>query len=212
MESSSCSLHVVLVALMLILQFSNYHINASSSASTTRPLNLHKTDTKYIKTSCKVTTYPRLCYTSLSIFAAKIKSDPQLLASAALNLSLAATRETSTIMNRLSKFHGLKPMVAAAVLDCVEVIDDSVDELQQSVAEMGHAGGDSDFGLLMNDIETWVSAAMTDADTCMDGFEERDMKGRVKNVVRRYILKVAHLTSNALALINNYASTKSSLP
>lgn len=208
---SSCSSHVVLVALVLILQFSNYHINASSSAST-RPLNPHKTDTKYIKTSCRVTTYPKLCYTSLSIFAGKIKSDPQLLAGAALNLSLAATRATSTVMNRLSKFHSLKPMVAAAVLDCVEEIDDSVDELQQSVTEMGHAGGDSDFGLLMNDIETWVSAALTDADTCMDGFDGHGMNGRVKNVVRRYIVKVAHLTSNALALINSYASNVSSFP
>ncbi|KAF3448394.1 hypothetical protein FNV43_RR09107 [Rhamnella rubrinervis] len=208
---SCCSLHV-LVALMLILQSSNYHINASSSAST-RPLNLHKTDTQYIKTSCKATTYPKLCYTSLSVYADKIKTDPQLLASAALNLSLAATRAASTVMNRLSKFHGLKPTVAAAVLDCVEMIGDSVDELQQSVAEMGRAScGESDFGLLMDDIETWVSAAMTDADTCMDGFDEHGLHGRVKNVVRRYVVKVAHLTSNALALINSYASTKSSSP
>lgn len=203
-------MHALLVALVLVLQFSS-HINAGSSASSTRPLNPHRINTKYIKKSCRVTTYPRLCYNSLSIYAAKIKNNPGLLAGAALNVSLAATRETSPIMNRLSKLHGLKPMVAAAVVDCVEEIGDSVDELRQSVSEMGHAGG-SEFELVMDDIKTWVSAALTDYDTCMDGFAGRDTNGKVKNVVRRHIAKVAHLTSNALALINSYASTESALP
>lgn len=48
----------------------------------------------------------------------------------------------------------------------------------------------------------------------MDGFDEHNMSGRVESLARRYIVNVAHLTSNALALINSYASasTEALLP
>ena len=67
--------------------------------------------------------------------------------------------------------------------------------------------GSYDFELQISNIQTWVSAALTDDDTCVDGFDGRDMEGHVKATVRRHVLKVAHLTSNALALVNSYASS-----
>ncbi len=94
------------------------------------------------------------------------------------------------------------------MLDCVEELSDSVDELQRSIVEMGSIIGGSNFEVQMNDILTWVSAALTDDDTCMDGFAGNAMNGNVKTIVRRHILKVAHLTSNALALIKNYAGAQ----
>ncbi len=59
---------------------------------------------------------------------------------------------------------------------------------------------------MMNDIQTWVSAALTDEDTCTDGFAENAMNGNVKTTVRARVVNMAHMTSNALALINSYAS------
>lgn len=53
----------------------------------------------------------------------------------------------------------------------------------------------------MGNVKTWVSAALTDEDTCMDGFEEN--VGKMKETIRGYIVNVAELTSNALALISN---------
>ncbi|KAF5729884.1 putative Plant invertase/pectin methylesterase inhibitor superfamily protein [Tripterygium wilfordii] len=166
---------------------------------------------EYIKTSCTNTTYPRLCYKSLSTYASKINGDPKLLATTALNVTYISTQSTSKLMKRISRIHNLRPRVAAAVADCVEVLGDSVDELQRSIEEMGRAGGGPSFGIVMNDIETWVSAALTDDDTCMDGFGGKAMKGRVKMLVRKNILRVSRLTSNALALVNNYASSQAAL-
>nr|GEU91433.1 retrovirus-related Pol polyprotein from transposon TNT 1-94 [Tanacetum cinerariifolium] len=58
----------------------------------------------------------------------------------------------------------------------------------------------------MSDVQTWVSSAMTDEDTCSEGFaNDKKMEG----VVRGKLVNVVHLTSNALALINNYASISS---
>ncbi|KDP25617.1 hypothetical protein JCGZ_20773 [Jatropha curcas] len=190
---------------ILTLQFST-HIN---SIEPSKPLP-NNTNTQYIKTSCTNTTYPRLCYHSLSIYASKIKTNPKLLTNIALNVTLKATKSTSRLMKRLSRIHGLKRREAAALVDCVEVVGDSVYELQRSIGEMGQAEG-SKFAQVIDDIQTWVSAALTDDDTCMDGFSEVSMNRKVKIIARKHLLKIAHLTSNALALINNFASSHNNL-
>ncbi|KAF2315757.1 hypothetical protein GH714_040294 [Hevea brasiliensis] len=142
---------------------------------------------------------------SLSVQASKIQNSPKLLANAALNVTLASARSTSTMMQKLSQSHGMKPREVSAMRDCVEELSDTVDELRQSIGEMGEAKG-SNTKLMIGDIQTWVSAALTDESTCSDGFDGNTMNGNVKSAVRKQILKIAHLTSNALALINNYAS------
>jgi hypothetical protein len=46
---------------------------------------------------------------------------------------------------------------------------------------------------------------MTDESTCSDGFAGNAMNGNLKRAVRGRIMNIAQLTSNALALVNNYA-------
>ena len=110
-------------------------------------------------------------------------------------------------MSRISKNPRLQDREVGALRDCLEVLDNSVEELQKSLVEMSHVKINSkDFGLRMNNIQTWVSAALTNEDTCTEGFEEEATDGRLKKSVRRRVAKISHLTSNALALINKYAS------
>ena len=89
--------------------------------------------------------------------------------------------------------------------DCVEELSESVDELRSSIGEMSRLKGRGDFKLMINDIQTWVSAALTDENTCSDGFQGKATNGNLKTIVRGRIVNVAQLTSNALALINRYA-------
>ncbi|KAF9689471.1 hypothetical protein SADUNF_Sadunf01G0095600 [Salix dunnii] len=195
------------IAAVLFLQFS-----VNSSCSATRSLPSRSTNIEYIKTTCYNTTlYPKLCYHTLAIYASTIETDPKLLASTALNVSLRNTYSTSRLMKRVSKLPVLEPRVVAAMLDCTEEVGDSVYELQRSMEEMGHAGG-STFSKAMSDVETWVSAALTDDDTCLDGFTEEVMDKKVAAIIKRHIQRTARLTSNALALVNRYASTQASLP
>ncbi|KAH7549568.1 hypothetical protein ACOSP7_025580 [Xanthoceras sorbifolium] len=198
-------------ALVALLMFFMFSTNTVSSTVTTSTLD-SETNIEYIKTSCSATIYPRLCYHSLSIYASDIKTNPKVLASTALNITLKATKSTARMMIKMSKIHGLMPKEAAAAMaDCIEVIGDSVDELQQSIEELGHVRN-SNFWLTMNDIETWVSAALTDEDTCMDGFQGKAMNANVKTLIRRHIVRVVHYTSNALSLINRYASKNLASP
>lgn len=182
--------------------------------SSTKSVSSQTTSIEYIKSSCNSTTYPRLCYRSLSIYAQKIQTDPKTMANTALNITLKATKATSRMIFKISRQHGLVPKeTAAAIADCVEVISDSVDELQQSLHELGHIRS-SNFDLTMSDIQTWVSAALTDSDTCMDELKGMPMDSRLRNLIKRHIVRLEHYTSNALALINRYAAenVKNTLP
>ncbi|KAJ4829015.1 hypothetical protein Tsubulata_012901 [Turnera subulata] len=178
-------------------------INSSLAARNTTP----KTNTEFIRTSCSTTTYPKLCYSSLSIHAGKIQSSPQLLANAALNVSLSSAKSTSSMMLQLSHGQGMKPREVSAMSDCVEELSESVDELRRSIDEMSSSAKRlTDFQLMINNVQTWVSAALTDESTCSDGFAGNAMNGKLKTSVREKIVNIAQLTSNALSLVNSYAS------
>ncbi|KAA8533844.1 hypothetical protein F0562_031361 [Nyssa sinensis] len=201
MEGSSSN-HF-LAALLILLAFTSY-TNPSSAAGVGAVAG--KSSTEFIKTSCSSTTYPKLCYTSLSTHASAIQTSPKLLAHTALSVTLDTAQSTSAMMLRLSQSHGMKPREVAAMRDCVEELSDSVEQLRKSIGEMNELKG-SNFGFMVTDIQTWVSAALTDEDTCTDGFTSQAVNGTLKAVVRGRIMNIAHLTSNALALINSYASS-----
>ncbi|KAG5558398.1 hypothetical protein RHGRI_008355 [Rhododendron griersonianum] len=192
--SSTCHF---LTTLLFLSIFTSY-INSTSAAG--------QTNTEFIRTSCSTTSYPRLCVTSLSSHSSAIQTSPKLLAHTALSVTLNNTQSTSAMMLKLAQTHGLKPREVGAMRDCIEEMGDSVDLLRKSFGEMSQIKG-SNFELMMSDIQTWVSAALTDDDTCSDGFAGNGMNGNMKNIVRGRIVNIAHLTSNALALINNYATS-----
>ncbi|KAL3524172.1 hypothetical protein ACH5RR_017006 [Cinchona calisaya] len=200
MEGSFSNYHLV-VALLIFLPL----IHFSTTASAARALSSAITNTEFIRTSCSTTTYPELCYTSLSSQATTIRSDPKLLAHAALSVSLETATSTSLLMAKLSQSHGMTAREVGAMHDCIEELSDSVYQLKNSMAEMPQLNGPN-FALTVNDIQTWVSAALTDDDTCMEGFAGKVMNGNTKFAVREQIVNVAHITSNALALINSFAS------
>ncbi|ESQ31693.1 hypothetical protein EUTSA_v10004950mg [Eutrema salsugineum] len=188
----------------------NHHFLTSlliTIAITTLVKSVHTTttNTEFVKSSCNFTQYQRLCVASLSTQASLIQTSPKLMAHAALNITLASAKATSVMMVRLSRTSPLKPREASAMRDCVEELGDTLEELRKSIGEMGQLSG-SNYELYMSDVQTWVSAALTDVTTCTDGFEGDDMNGKVKVLVRRRILVITQLTSNALALINHFAS------
>ncbi|KAK9914061.1 hypothetical protein M0R45_037859 [Rubus argutus] len=173
-----------------------------NSASTTTASN-------FIKTSCSSTTYPDLCIQSLSSYASSIQQNPRQLTQTALSVSLTRAQYAKSFVTKLTKFKGLSHKEYEAIDDCLEEMSDSVDRLSQSADELNKMGKSSkgqDFLWHMSNVETWVSAALTDDNTCLDGFSEKAMDGKIKASIRAQVLNVAKVTSNALALCNHFAS------
>ncbi|KAK1272406.1 hypothetical protein QJS04_geneDACA012354 [Acorus gramineus] len=175
----------------------------SSAASTSRS----STPSEFIKRSCGATRYPSLCVHCLSPYSPAIRNNPKHLAQVALAVSIKRARDAHAFVTRLSRAKGVRSREAGAVRDCVENMSDTVDRLARSYRELSHSGraGSSEFSWHMGNAQTWVSAALTDESTCVDGFAGSPVKGRVRNSVRARIVYTAQVTSNALALINKVA-------
>ncbi|KAJ4828417.1 hypothetical protein Tsubulata_022872 [Turnera subulata] len=190
---------------LLLLLLSILYITSTANSSAIA------SSSSFIKASCRATTYPALCVQSLSAYATSIQSSPRQLIQTALAVSLDRAQSTKTYMYRLTKFRGVKPRERAAIKDCLEEIGDTVDRLTKSVNELKNINGRTrgqDFQWHMSNVETWMSAALTDETTCTDGFGGKALNGKLKTSVRAKIADVAHVTSNALALINKFAASK----
>ncbi|XP_010533759.1 PREDICTED: 21 kDa protein-like [Tarenaya hassleriana] len=205
---SQTPIFALLVLLPVLIQVSNTSATDQTTNSN-QTMNSNQTDIDYIKTSCNVTLYQTLCCTSLYPYASLIDSNPEKLANTALNLTLSETKSAQKFVKFISRHRqgSFTPREAAAMEDCMEEMSDSVYELKDSVNELKTINYSS-FEMVMSDVQTWVSAALTDEDTCMEGFEEGGGEARteIKELVRKHIDRVACMTSNALALINMYAS------
>ncbi|OAY54038.1 pectinesterase inhibitor 3 [Manihot esculenta] len=177
-------------SLFLLLSLISY---PPSNAAANFRQNAHQ---DLVRSSCRHASYPNLCIHTLSSYSGPANT-PRDLAQAAVKISLARAHRVSKYLRNVS---GLKSKrERGAVRDCVEQISDSVDELRSTLSELKHLRGET-FGWQISNAETWVSAALTNEDTCLDGFE--GVESKVKNDVKRKMRNMARVTSNALYMIN----------
>ena len=98
----------------------------------------------------------------------------------------------------------LKGRNRSALLDCVECFQDALDNLHKSLRVLRRLSFHR-FNEQMNNALTWLSAALTVEDTCLDGFE--GSRGKLISRVHDKVQNVSYITSNALALANKLATT-----
>ncbi|XP_011081381.1 21 kDa protein, partial [Sesamum indicum] len=161
-----------------------------------------------IKAECGATRYPAMCVQCLSNYTPPVQQSQRQLAQAALSVSLTRAKSATSFVSKLARIRGIKPMEYQAVKDCIQNMGDTVDQLSRSMKELGAMGrvAGQDFDWRVSNVQTWVSAALTNENTCMDGFRGSAMDGNVKVAIRRRVLDCAQVTSNALALVNRFAS------
>lgn len=101
------------------------------------------------------------------------------------------------------------------VKDCLDQINDGVDQIRHSLKELGRMTvansnnyKESVFSWHQNNVQTWMSTAITDALMCMDtGFPAGNAMGsKTKAIIRAKVLNVAQATSNALAFFNRFVA------
>ncbi|XP_014499957.1 pectinesterase inhibitor 4 [Vigna radiata var. radiata] len=175
--------------------FSQTKINSSPSTSTQSFKN-------YIKTSCNSTTYPSICYSSLSPYAAKIEADPTKLCSVSLSLAYKAAKSASSSISKILKKNNMTGIAEQVVQDCFGNVKDSIGELKDSLDSLAHMDG-ADRKFQISNIKTWVSASITNDQTCSDGFDEMNVDSTLTEKIRKLVLDVARKSSNALYFINN---------
>lgn len=90
----------------------------------------------------------------------------------------------------------------AATRDCQDLVEEALSRLNDSAVAIGK-GGDLT-AEKRGDLQTWIGAAETDQETCVDGLEET--KSAVFDKVKAEIDNSMEFTSNALAIVANFES------
>ncbi|KAE8698411.1 ARM repeat superfamily protein isoform 1 [Hibiscus syriacus] len=144
-----------------------------------------------VRSACIHASYPGLCLRMLSSYSGSANT-PRVLAQAAVKVSLSCARKLSSYLTTVT-VTGKSKRERAAVSDCMEQVAKSVDELSKTLGELRRLRGET-FEFHMSNAQTWVNAALTNKDTCLNEFEGVDGK--------KMIMSVAKVTSNALYMIN----------
>ncbi|XP_004494376.1 pectinesterase inhibitor 6-like [Cicer arietinum] len=156
-----------------------------------------------VKEACSVTRYKNLCFHTLSQFSNTAGRNPSKWARAGVSVAIGEVINVQQYLTTLKRYGNMKGRNRVALLDCIETFDYAADELHRSLVVLRKLSK-STFSTQLGDINTWISAALSDEDTCIDGFEgnnEREIK-----FLQHKVQNVSCITSNALALVNKLAA------
>ncbi|XP_057807374.1 pectinesterase inhibitor 9-like [Salvia miltiorrhiza] len=167
----------------------------------------------FIESQCQTTLYPTLCVKCLSPYVpsfTKTLSHRQL-AQIALKVTLVRAETTQAYINGVAqRLNRTKGPEARSVKECLDQINDGVDQLTKCIKEAQHikedGGSSSEFTWHASNVQTWMSTALTDASMCIDGISGRAIGGKTKALIKARVLNLQQVTSIALALFNRFAA------
>lgn len=89
-----------------------------------------------------------------------------------------------------------------AVKDCAKLYADAASQLNETLLEIEteKKGGNWMTEKVVGDVKTWISAAMTDGETCSDGLEE--MGTVVGNEIKNEMVTASQMMSVCLAIVS----------
>ncbi|CAA0826829.1 Plant invertase/pectin methylesterase inhibitor superfamily protein [Striga hermonthica] len=152
-----------------------------------------------LRTVCAVTRYPDSCFSSISPLNSPPSSNPLRF----FNLSLQASTASISCL----KSHPAGPEADPAMKDCAELFDDAASQLGRSADSIRVERGEKVLTeTKIGDLKTWISGAMTDLETCLDGLSETGSPAAVGGEFRAWVQKSQEHTSNTLAILNNIPS------
>ncbi|EEF49911.1 probable pectinesterase/pectinesterase inhibitor 21 [Ricinus communis] len=161
---------------------------------------------KAIKTLCQPTYYKQTCERSLAKSAGNT-TDPKELIKIAFKLAEkqidSASKKSLTLLE-LEK----DPRTRGALNSCKELMTMSINELRSSLEKVA----DFDFSQLdelMADIKTWLSAAITYEETCLDAFENTTTNAGEK--MKKALKTAMEMSSNGLDIVSGISSVLTDL-
>ncbi|XP_030474463.2 putative pectinesterase/pectinesterase inhibitor 22 [Syzygium oleosum] len=133
--------------------------------------------------------------------------------SSVLSAALQATlNEARAAIESISKFTALSLSYReqVAIGDCKELLDFSISEIAWSMGEMKKIEAGSKNSHYGGNLKAWLSAALSNQDTCLEGFEGTD--GRMENFIRGSLKQVTQLIGNVLTMYSELNSLPSPSP
>lgn len=191
---------LTILAILLLTLIIGVMLAALVHESNTEPpespsLSSSSDSAESVKTVCGVTQYPTSCFNSISSLVTSKKPDPETIFNLSLQVSIKELKNLSSFVTSVNDVNS-----QAAINDCVNQFDDALSRLNDSLLAMEVGPGEKALTMeKVNNIQTWISAAMTDQETCLEGLEE--MGSRVLDEVKAKMERSKEFLSNSLAII-----------
>lgn len=203
----------LLVASLLLRSSSTLHphsrIPSASVVSTPLP-----PPHPIIKNACTNTLYPSLCFSTL------LSSTPPphpknhnatitllYILDITINQTIRRVATTRFIVAGLFTHQDLNSQEKNALNDCTDMLEQTLYELRRAISDLRRIPASTgSLHRLYGNIKTLLSAAMTNENTCIDGFsdlEESNFTGQkdLKEYLQGLLTPISHMISNCLAMI-----------
>lgn len=162
-----------------------------------------------IKAVCTQTQYPESCSSSLSAMDESNTTDPEELFKLSLQVALSSLSGLSSLPETLMKTTD-NPNDKEALKVCGTVLNDAIDNLHDSISSMDVKSSEKVLSLKkIDDLRTWLSASLTNQQTCLDSLEEMDSTFLVQ--VKSQMQNSTEYTSNSLAIVTKIIRILASL-
>lgn len=196
-----------LVGTLVPLRDSTTAASASASASKTDDFN---SSAESIRAVCQVTLYPDSCSSSISSAApdrnassSSSNAAPQQIFVTSLKVALheLLNLSSSSYFNSSNATINEYPMVQTSSRNCRYLLLDAIDHVNISILSVTRKHKNYN-AVMINDLRTWLSTAITDQDTCIEGMAECGANYPVEEL-RMAMQNSREYTSNSLAIISN---------
>ncbi|THG19478.1 probable pectinesterase/pectinesterase inhibitor 12 [Camellia sinensis] len=194
MASSILNSFLLLFFLLSLLFFSTtWALDSSSfSSTTTTSLDSHLSS---IRSVCKSTPYPDVCFDSLKL-SISINISPNILSYLlqSLQTALSEAGKLSNLFSQVGPSNIIEKQ-RGAVQDCKDLHQITVSCLQKSVSRVNSANTQK-----LADARTFLSAALTNKNTCLEGLDFAS--GPLKPTLVNSIITTYKQVSNSLSILS----------
>ncbi|XP_060215449.1 pectinesterase-like [Lycium barbarum] len=180
--------------------------NSSNNTSNNKVDSHISTSTKSVHAICQSTDYKQTCEKSLA--RANNTNDPKDLIkvefSATINDLSSVIKSSKSLIQEASK----DPRTKDALHTCEGLLGVAIDDLRRSFDDINVL----DVTKLQDytdDLKTWLSAAITYQETCLDAFE--NTTGETGEKMKKLLKNAGELTSNGLAMVSSFGSVLKNL-
>ncbi|KAL2325556.1 hypothetical protein Fmac_024614 [Flemingia macrophylla] len=197
---STIFLVVMVIAITVGVNINMVNVAEEEGSNDSKPYVI--STMKAVKTICKPTDYRKECEKSLRAEAGNT-TDARELIKIAFNITIKKISngvKKTDLMKEIEK----DPRAKMALDTCKQLMDLSIGEFKRSLERMRSFDLDN-LDYILNSLKVWLSAAITYQETCLDGFDHTKGEGGKK--MRSMLMTTMHMSSNALAIITELAST-----
>ncbi|CAH2064364.1 unnamed protein product [Thlaspi arvense] len=165
-----------------------------------------------VKAVCSVTQFPDSCFSSISKIPSSNTTDPEVLFRISLKVVVDEVASISELPTKLSE-ETEDESIKSALRVCGEMLENAMDSLNETVSAMEVGDGKKIINpTKIDDLKTWLGAALTYYETCFDTLDESiqsNASSTTSQKLKSAMRNSTEFTSNSLAIVAKVLSALS---